>query len=87
MGNSVGVLPACLRLPCSARLAYAMPRATFATFRASIMSIYHCADNYIPGILRYAEMSDVMGLLPPSRSYWWPAREDSIFHPGGDGSL
>src|SRR5690606_23266754 len=35
------------------------------TFRASILSSRHCIDNYIPGILRYAEMPDLIGLIAP----------------------
>ena len=35
------------------------------TFRASIMAIEHCPDNYVPGLLRYAEASDVAGLIAP----------------------
>ena len=35
------------------------------TFRSSIMSIGHCIDNYVPGILNWAEMYDVAGLIAP----------------------
>ena len=42
-----------------------MPSCYFCTFRDSIMSIYHCMDNYVPGLYQYAEMSDVMGLFAP----------------------
>ena len=43
------------------------------------MSIYHCADNYIPGLLRYAEMSDIMGLFAPKPVVIVAGREDGIF--------
>ena len=35
------------------------------TFRDSIMSLSHCIDNYVPGILNWAEMYDVAGLIAP----------------------
>src|SRR5690606_13829006 len=65
MGNSGGgtvTINAAAVLP---RISFAMPSCSFCTYADSIMSIYHCADNYIPGILQYAEASDVMGLFAP----------------------
>ncbi|MCK5845028.1 MAG: acetylxylan esterase, partial [Victivallales bacterium] len=47
------------------RLAFAIPSCSFCTYEASIMSIYHCSDNYIPGLLKYADMADVMGVFAP----------------------
>lgn len=35
------------------------------SFKASILGIHHCIDNYVPGLSRYAEMSDLMGLIAP----------------------
>ena len=43
------------------------------------MSIYHCADNYIPGLLKYAEMSDIMGLVAPRPVVIVAGKEDGIF--------
>ncbi len=43
------------------------------------MSIYHCADNYIPGLLKYAEMADVMGLFAPKPVVIVAGKEDGIF--------
>jgi hypothetical protein len=34
---------------------------SFCTYADSIFSLRHCTDNYIPGILRIAEMSDLCG--------------------------
>jgi dienelactone hydrolase len=79
MGNSGGgtaTIYAAATLP---RLAYAMPSCAFCTFADSIMSIYHCADNYVPGILRWAEMSDVLGLFAPRPLVVVAGREDDIF--------
>ncbi len=35
------------------------------TFKASILSMHHCTDNYIPGLHRYAELPDLIGLIAP----------------------
>jgi dienelactone hydrolase len=35
------------------------------TFKASILSIHHCVDNYVPGLVRHAEMPDIVGLIAP----------------------
>jgi hypothetical protein len=35
------------------------------TFRDSILSLSHCPDNYVPGILGWAEAYDVAGLIAP----------------------
>lgn len=47
------------------RLAFAMPSCSFCTFRDSIMSIYHCSDNYIPGMFGVCDMQHILGLFAP----------------------
>jgi dienelactone hydrolase len=79
MGNSGGGTISLFSAALLPRLAFAMPSCYFCTFRDSIMSIYHCADNYIPGLLRTAEMSDVMGLFAPRPVVIVAGRTDPIF--------
>jgi len=43
------------------------------------MSIYHCMDNYVPGLLKYAEMADVMGLFAPKPVVVVAGKDDEIF--------
>ncbi len=47
------------------RITCAVVSGYFNTFRDSIMSIDHCVCNYVPGIVQYAEMADVAGLIAP----------------------
>ena len=59
-------------------------RAAFAscslnTFRDSIMSVSHCIDNYVPGILNWAEMYDVAGLIAPRPFFAESGERDNIF--------
>ncbi len=49
------------------------------TFRASIMSVSHCIDNYVPGILNWAENYDVAGLIAPRPLFSEGGLEDPIF--------
>ena len=49
------------------------------TFRDSIMSLSHCIDNYIPGILNWAEQYDVAGLIAPRPLFSEGGDRDPIF--------
>ena len=49
------------------------------TFRDSIMSLSHCIDNYIPGILNWAEQYDVAGLIAPRALFAESGERDPIF--------
>lgn len=79
MGNSGGGTTALFSAALLPRIAFAMPSCYFCTFRDSLMAIYHCMDNYIPGLLKYAEMSDIAGLFAPKPIVVVAGREDPIF--------
>ena len=49
------------------------------TFRDSILSIKHCIDNYIPGILKYGEMYDIASLIAPKPLFIESGTKDQIF--------
>jgi dienelactone hydrolase len=53
--------------------------AYFNTFRDSIVSLSHCPDNYVPGMLESMEMSDVAGLIAPRRLFVEGGERDPIF--------
>ncbi|HID10444.1 MAG TPA: acetylxylan esterase [Candidatus Latescibacteria bacterium] len=61
------------------RVKAAVVSGYFNTFRDSILSIPHCMDNYIPGILKYAEMYDIAGLIAPRGLFVESGTKDSIF--------
>ena len=79
MGNSGGGTVSLFAAAVLPRIRYAMPSCYFCTFRDSVMSIYHCSDNYVPGLLRYAEMADVMGLFAPRPVVLVAGEHDNIF--------
>lgn len=49
------------------------------TFYDSIFSLSHCIDNYVPGILQWAEMYDVAGLIAPRPLFVESGEKDNIF--------
>ncbi len=61
------------------RVKVAVVSGYFNTFKASIFSLSHCMDNYVPGILRYAEMYDIAGLIAPRALFAESGTKDGIF--------
>jgi dienelactone hydrolase len=61
------------------RVKLAMVSAYFNTFRDSIVSISHCPDNYVPGLLNEMEMYDIAGLVAPRCLFVESGRNDRIF--------
>ncbi|MEW6128025.1 MAG: alpha/beta hydrolase family protein [Acidobacteriota bacterium] len=51
----------------------------FNTFRDSILSLSHCIDNYVPGILNVIEMYDLAGLVAPRALFVESGLKDPIF--------
>lgn len=79
MGNSGGGTVAIWAAALLERLSFAIASCCFSTFRDSIMSIYHCTDNYVPGLYPVADMPDVLGLFAPRPVVVVSGREDPIF--------
>lgn len=79
MGNSGGGTVSIYAAALLDRVGFAMPSCSFATFAGSIFSIHHCVDNYVPGILRWAECADVLGLFAPKPIVVVTGRYDDIF--------
>jgi dienelactone hydrolase len=52
------------------------------TFRDSIMAVSHCIDNYVPGILNWAENYDIAGLIAPRPLFSEGGDRDPIFPVG-----
>ncbi len=61
------------------RIRAAFMSCSLNTFRSSIMSLSHCIDNYVPGILNWAEMYDVAGLIAPRALFSEAGDGDPIF--------
>src|SRR5687768_10124484 len=61
------------------RIKVALVSGYLNTFRDSIGSLAHCTDNYVPGILNWAEMHDIAGLIAPRPLFVESGEKDSIF--------
>ena len=61
------------------RLSVAMISGYLNTFRDSVGSLSHCIDNYVPGILNWAEMYDIAGLIAPRPLFVESGEKDNIF--------
>ena len=79
MGISGGGMTSFFTAALEPRLKAAVVSGYFNTFRDSILSVPHCIDNYVPGILRYAEMYDLAGLIAPRSMFVETGTDDSIF--------
>ena len=79
MGNSAGGAMSMYAAALLPRIAFAMPSCYFCTFSDSVMAMNHCEENYIPGLLKYAEMSDIAGLAAPKPLVIVAGREDPLF--------
>jgi dienelactone hydrolase len=61
------------------RIRAAMVSGYLNTFKDSIGSLAHCSDNYVPGILNWAEMHDIAGLIAPRPLFVESGEKDNIF--------
>ena len=61
------------------RIRAAMISGYLNRFRDSVFSLSHCIDNYVPGILNWAEMYDVAGLIAPRPLFAEAGEKDDIF--------
>lgn len=79
MGISGGGTVTTFSTALDSRIRVAMVSGYLNTFRDSILSLSHCIDNYIPGILNWAEMYDVAGLIAPRPLFVESGSKDDIF--------
>ena len=61
------------------RITCAVVSGYFNTFRDSIMAVRHCLCNFVPGMVRLAEMVDIAGLVAPRPLLIETGTRDSIF--------
>lgn len=79
MGNSGGGTTTFYAACVDTRIKLALPSCSFCTYADSIFRIYHCTDNFIPGILTVAETGDLAGLIAPRKLLIVAGKDDDIF--------
>lgn len=78
-GNSGGGTVSLFAAACDVRISVCVPGSYFCTFEDSIGSRPHCPCNFVPGLLRMAEMYDVAGLIADRPFLAVNGRQDEIF--------
>jgi dienelactone hydrolase len=79
MGISGGGTTTLFAAALDERIAAALVSGYLNTFRTSIMAMTHCEDNYIPAILKWAEMPDIAALIAPRPLFVESGTKDGIF--------
>ena len=79
MGISGGGTATVFATALEGRIRVAMVSGYLNTFRDSVGSLAHCIDNYVPGILNWAEMHDIAGLIAPRPLFVESGEQDAIF--------
>ena len=79
MGVSGGGTATVFAAALEPRIRVAMVSGYLNTFRDSVGSLAHCIDNYVPGILNWAEMHDIAGLIAPRPLFVESGEQDNIF--------
>lgn len=79
MGVSGGGMICALAAIFDERIRWAVVSCYANVFKESIMAVRHCIDNYIPGILRYAELPDILALIAPKPLFLEAALHDALF--------
>ncbi|MGI6189306.1 MAG: dienelactone hydrolase family protein [Caldicoprobacteraceae bacterium] len=79
MGISGGGLVCSYTSAVDERIKAAVVSGYVNSFKDSIMSIYHCIDNFVPGMLKYAELPDIIGLIAPRPLLVESGTKDPIF--------
>ncbi|MEH7381594.1 alpha/beta hydrolase family protein [Bacillus sp. JJ1533] len=79
MGISGGGLVAAYTSVLDKRIQATVVSGYTNTFKGSIMNRRHCLDNYVPGILQYAEMPELIALMVPRPLFIESGKKDHLF--------
>lgn len=74
-GGTVTYYAACLEH----RFDAYMPSCAVCTYLDSIIRLYHCSCNYIPGIAKYFDMGDLAIMIAPKKLVVICGKDDDIF--------
>lgn len=79
MGISGGGMHAFLSAAMDPRIRAAAISGYFCNWRHSILSLFHCTCNFVPGMLALGELSDLAGLIAPRALMVEHGTRDAIF--------
>ncbi len=79
MGISGGGMMTFFHAAVDARIKSSVVSGYFCGFRESILGVQHCPCNYVPGMLKLGDISDLAGLIAPRRLLIQAGTRDCIF--------
>lgn len=79
MGISGGAMIALFTAALDERISATVLSCYWNSFADSILSLVHCVDNYIPGLSKLCEMSDLAALVAPRSLFAESGSTDIIF--------
>lgn len=74
-GGTATFYTACLE----ERIKIAMPSCAFCDYGESIVNLFHCPCNYMPGGFKYFDMGDLSALIAPRNFVVVAGKDDNIF--------
>lgn len=78
-GNSGGGTASYYAACFDERIGLSVPSCSFCSYKESILSIAHCACNYIPLMYKYFDMQDLSCMIAPRKLTIVAGKEDEIF--------
>lgn len=79
MGISGGGMMTFFHAAVDPRIRNSVVSGYFCGFRDSILGVQHCPCNYVPGLLKIGDISDLAGLIAPRRMMIQAGTRDCIF--------
>jgi len=79
MGISGGGMHTFFSTCLDARIRACVVSGYYSTFRDSILAMSHCACNFVPGLAKFGEMHDLVGLIAPRPMLVEAGNYDPIF--------
>lgn len=79
MGNSGGGTATAYTAALDSRLVLAMPSCAVCSYKASIGAMNHCSCNYVPHIMEYFDMGDLICMAAPTAYIQVNGDADPIF--------
>ena len=83
MGNSGGGTATTYAAAIDLRIAGAIPSCAVCSFASSIGAMHHCACNYVPRVLEYFDMGELISLIAPRKLVVVNGEKDNISPIGG----
>ncbi|MBQ4629930.1 MAG: hypothetical protein IJB70_02975 [Clostridia bacterium] len=79
LGNSGGGTTTFYATCIDERIECGVPSCAVCTYKDSIVDLYHCCCNYIPGVGEFFDMGDLAGLVAPRNMVIVNGLKDNIF--------